>query len=65
MHSAKLLLISICLSLTLTLRNNVKLTSNYNTSVVSDYALIALPLEVPLSIPKLHDPNPISYTSIN
>lgn len=65
MHTAKLLLISICLCLALTVRNNVKLISNYNASLVSDFALIALPLEVPLSIPKLHDPNPISYTSIN
>ena len=65
MHSAKLLLISICLCLALTVRNNVKLTSNYNASAVSDFAYIALPLEVPLNTPKLYDSSPISYTSIN
>lgn len=65
MLNRRLLLITFCLVAVLAIRPSIKLTANYNASLVHSFASIATPLEVPLSIPRLHDPNPISHTPIN
>jgi hypothetical protein len=46
-------------------RTTVRLASNYNASLVHGMALVALPLEVPLSLQKHSDPNPIAHVPIN
>lgn len=65
MLNRRLLFITFCLVAVLAIRPSIKLTANYNASLVHSFASIATPLEVPLSIPRLHDPNPISHTPIN
>lgn len=46
-------------------RSNIKLSSNYNASAVHSMAAVGLPLEVPLSLPKHSDPNPVTIAPIN
>lgn len=46
-------------------RTTVKLTSNYNASSVHSMAAVGVPLEVPLSLPKHSDPNPVAVAPIN